>query len=397
MGRQDARGYWTWTTRPEYYYDEPGVPADHLNPSLNPGGSGWWTCHKNTKSGDLAMLYRSAPESNVAYMFEATSGARLLGDDLDEGQFTVPRFAELVRQADDLSSNSEGSVDRSGSYLAEWSDLLRLGEEVDRLWADQESDSWDPELDDELYQRDELYGETRDNLAAGVFTTLGMPVLDTVVIIDESETKFGPDTYVCDWRPRYMFKNPLELADLKADPWLAKNWNALRANFIRSAYRTSPEVWTYLIDKAASAGNRDLKSTLKSLGSAGPSSDIRSERHLEDRLAAAPDLIPGIDLELIHEGSMGIGRQVKAGRGWIDLLGRDRVTGRYVVVELKAVRATREVVGQVVAYVGWVTEHLSNGSPVDGVVISDGVDSHFRYGAAAIPNLRHIDIADLGL
>jgi len=97
------------------------------------------------------MLDRSAPESNVACVLEATPDVRLLGDDPDEGEFTRPRFAELVRRTDELSSTSERPGDRPGSTLAEWSGLLRLADEVDLLWADQESDSSNAELEDELY------------------------------------------------------------------------------------------------------------------------------------------------------------------------------------------------------------------------------------------------------
>lgn len=45
---------WLWVTRPEYYLDEKGQESEDL------GGddeSGWRTCHKDTKKGDLAFLW----------------------------------------------------------------------------------------------------------------------------------------------------------------------------------------------------------------------------------------------------------------------------------------------------------------------------------------------------
>ena len=75
------RNYWVWVTHPDYYLDEDGEPGE----SLEPGGrsDGWWTCHKDTRAGDLVLLYRTAPRSDIAYLLRAEDNASSLAGDAD--------------------------------------------------------------------------------------------------------------------------------------------------------------------------------------------------------------------------------------------------------------------------------------------------------------------------
>src|SRR5450759_2329150 len=73
------RNYWVWVTHPEYYLGEDDEPTE----SLEPGGrsDGWWTCHKDTRAGDLVLLYRTAPKSDIAYLLRAEKNASpIMGD-----------------------------------------------------------------------------------------------------------------------------------------------------------------------------------------------------------------------------------------------------------------------------------------------------------------------------
>lgn len=46
------------------------------DPKLRPGTAGLrWACHRDTRAGDLAVLYRSRLAKDVAYRFRATSDA----------------------------------------------------------------------------------------------------------------------------------------------------------------------------------------------------------------------------------------------------------------------------------------------------------------------------------
>jgi len=53
----------------------------------------------------------------------------------------------------------------------------------------------------------------------------------------------------------------------------------------------------------------------------------------------------------------------------IDLLAQD-AAGNLVVIELKAGEAGREVLGQILPYMGWVREHLAKGKAVRGIVVA---------------------------
>ena len=56
-----APQYWLWVTGPEYYLNEDGRDSELLDPALHEDLDGWWTCKKDTRRGDLALLWRKAP------------------------------------------------------------------------------------------------------------------------------------------------------------------------------------------------------------------------------------------------------------------------------------------------------------------------------------------------
>lgn len=69
---------WLWVTRPEYYLDEQGREPEDLG---GDDDSGWWTCHKDTKKGDLAFLWRTSPKRDIGYLMRCLSDAFSLADD----------------------------------------------------------------------------------------------------------------------------------------------------------------------------------------------------------------------------------------------------------------------------------------------------------------------------
>ena len=90
--RKNERQYWLWVTGPDYYLDEEGNERPDLDPSSDIEDLwGSWTCSKDTKKGDLALLWRSkrnirewlrdgvgikiSLESDVGYLFQAESDA----------------------------------------------------------------------------------------------------------------------------------------------------------------------------------------------------------------------------------------------------------------------------------------------------------------------------------
>lgn len=78
--RNPAQQYWIWVTRPEFYLDEDGGDREDLSPGIQDPG-GWWTCHRDTKKGDLALLWRTSPKKDIGYLFQASSDAYSLAED----------------------------------------------------------------------------------------------------------------------------------------------------------------------------------------------------------------------------------------------------------------------------------------------------------------------------
>jgi RecB family endonuclease NucS len=72
-----------------------------------------------------------------------------------------------------------------------------------------------------------------------------------------------------------------------------------------------------------------------------------SEQNLQEFVAQ--------DLTKIEPGLRLVGRELPTPAGRLDLLCQDEL-GNYVVVELKKTKGTDQVIGQILRYMGWVTE-----------------------------------------
>ncbi len=76
-------------------------------------------------------------------------------------------------------------------------------------------------------------------------------------------------------------------------------------------------------------------------------------------------------------------RSVKSG-GRIDILAKDR-SGATVVIELKAGRANRDAVGQILGYIG---ELMSEDTPIRGILVAAEFSPSTIAAARAAPNIR---------
>lgn len=103
-----------------------------------------------------------------------------------------------------------------------------------------------------------------------------------------------------------------------------------------------------------------------------------AERNLEDFIVHQLDAIePGLRLEK---------RQLSTPAGRLDLLCKG-ANGDYVVVELKRTQGTDQVVGQVLRYMGWLSE--AHGiEKVRGIVIVAKKDQALSYALMAVPNVQ---------
>jgi hypothetical protein len=296
MSRTKARdrSHWLWVTRPEYYLDEQGNDRSDLDPARAQDAGGYWTCHKNTRAGDLALLWRTSPKRDIGYLIKAASDAYSIADE-------------------DYASAA----------------------------------GWD---------------------------------------------------YGCDYRVLYRFQSPITIEDLRQDPRL-QEWGALGACFRRRVFSVDDDIWNRL-NQLAAAKNRGYRTVIEKAQQARLVEAIDVESRLEETLANDLGRLQafGHALSLFVDAAGKTGRQyVCTGHGGrIDLLCYDSRRRRFVVIELKNVRAGRTTFGQIASYMGWVEERIAGGKPVVGLVISRGFDVDFQSAMKTSTRISHIDIADLG-
>lgn len=118
--------------------------------------------------------------------------------------------------------------------------------------------------------------------------------------------------------------------------------------------------------------------------------EIVLEKYLEDFIVSNFDHIFGQELSLYtDEAGNPIGQQfdtMEVGR--IDLLCVDNETNEFVVLELKRGRPADKVVGQLLRYIGWVSEKLcEEGQQVRGMVICKDSDKKLQYAIKPVPSI----------
>jgi hypothetical protein len=86
----------------------------------------------------------------------------------------------------------------------------------------------------------------------------------------------------------------------------------------------------------------------------------------------------GKTLDLIYEDGNLKSQQYPTDIGRIDILTRDKKTGSHVVIELKRNQTSDDTVGQILRYMGWVTENLKDNN-VRGIIIAGKYDQKLYY------------------
>ena len=206
-------------------------------------------------------------------------------------------------------------------------------------------------------------------------------------------------SYGCEYLPLYKFKNPLHISEIR-DTACLDDWNAFRGKFQGKVFRISPEFWKRLNDIIAKKENGYVK-FLKTIMNIKVDRQIVLEEELENELVENLDLLKpfGFNLKLyVDPKTAATGRQYVCASlgGRIDLLCYDIKSKKYVVIELKNVRAGQNTFGQISSYVGWVSKNISKASNVTGLVISRGFDTKFESALETSQNIQHLNISELG-
>lgn len=111
---------------------------------------------------------------------------------------------------------------------------------------------------------------------------------------------------------------------------------------------------------------------------------ITLEQYLEDLLVEQWGTLPwAVELEFLE-------RQLECGTlGRLDILGRNRTSREYVVIELKRDQGDDEVVGQVSRYMGWIKQYRADheGVGVRGVIVAHEATERLRSAVLPHPNI----------
>jgi hypothetical protein len=111
------------------------------------------------------------------------------------------------------------------------------------------------------------------------------------------------------------------------------------------------------------------------------------EKQLEDFIVGNWDRIEFCrGLELLEEDGSLVSQQFPTGIGKIDILAKEKASGKYVVIELKKNQTSDDTIGQLTRYMGWVEEHKTKGKATKGIIIAAKPDERLRYAMKKVPD-----------
>lgn len=113
------------------------------------------------------------------------------------------------------------------------------------------------------------------------------------------------------------------------------------------------------------------------------------ESHLRDYLARNltnnADFGTPMSVYSSPDGRDGVEFQTDVGP--IDILAKTP-EGDFHVFELKLGRGADVALGQLLRYMGWVSQHLANGKKVFGVILAAEISEKLKYAGTQVPNVR---------
>ncbi len=124
--------------------------------------------------------------------------------------------------------------------------------------------------------------------------------------------------------------------------------------------------------------------------------DVKSsfmfERHLEDFLITNwQNTHLGENYYIYEENGEPVGRQYRTNTGPLDILALSKDGKEFLVVELKRDRASDQVVGQILRYMGWVKKNLcSGGQNVKGCIVALSGDTKLEDALHTLDNISFV-------
>ena len=255
------------------------------------------------------------------------------------------------------------------------------------IWHDRcyQNPSW------AVKRRDRDHGEVKVRDRLLVYSTSSAPEngMSLAFSVDVRDVSVDQVTLHLD-EPR-LFQNPLHrseiyrLVDDGQLPEVFRNCGLQGFNIAKLDPSAAQALESVVSNPSSSLANESLN--LTPLGSPA---DRLIEVHLEEWLVEHWDQVNfGAPLRLYEEDGEIVGQQYDTRAiGRIDLLCEDAGSGALVVVELKRGQQSDNAVGQLTRYMGWVKEHLANGRPVEGVILTPSYDDRLHYAVKAIPGIR---------
>jgi restriction system protein len=123
-------------------------------------------------------------------------------------------------------------------------------------------------------------------------------------------------------------------------------------------------------------------------GAAEDSSAFALEKHLEDFIVSNFRTIFKGELLMYADGAGGDGQQYATDIGPIDILAFEPRSKSFVVIELKRDKASDQVIGQILRYMGWVRKELcKDGQAVRGLIICHDADRKLSFALEMTNNI----------
>ena len=204
-------------------------------------------------------------------------------------------------------------------------------------------------------------------------------------------------TYGKSWQPNITAEFPLISEVIQNPPRYGDSWafKTYEVGFSDGAPVLSslgqvvpPEVLEQDLDGALELFAKNLDIELADKSSSISAGLFYMEKQLEDFILTNWEQTEfSKSLDLIYEDGVLISQQYRTEIGPIDILAKDKSTGDFVVIELKRNQSSDDTLGQIMRYMGWVSEKLENPG-VRGIIVAGKFDRKLEFAQKLMPTIQ---------